>query len=190
MQKLMLAALFCVSTQAFGDEPKTPATTPAAMQAATPASPFDLAKAGPWTRKPTDEKKLKKELEAFFKEEDALATRGDREAMLARIDFPVFMVTDDQKGTAETRSYTREQYLATMKPFYDNMPKDVKYTHKPTFTVLSDSLADVTDEFTMTTGKQKLAGRNQSLVIKVDGQWKWKVMTEAGWGGVGEQANR
>ena len=185
MQKLMLAALFFVSTLAFGDEPKQAAPQPAAM-----AKPFDMSKMGPWTRKPTDEKKLKKELEAFFKEEDELATKGDQEAMLARIDFPVFMVTDDQKGTTESRSYTREKYVETMKPFYDSMPKDVKYTHKPTFTVLSDSLADLTDDFTMTTGKQKLAGRNQSLLIKVDGQWKWKVMTEAGWGGTGEQANR
>ena len=42
----------------------------------------------------------------------------------------------------------------------------------------------MTDDFTMTMGKQKLAGRSASLVIKRDGQWKWKSMTEAGWGGM------
>ena len=36
----------------------------------------------------------------------------------------------------------------------------------------------------MTTGKQKLGARNMGLLVKVDGQWKWKAMAEAGWGGM------
>ena len=57
-------------------------------------------------------------------------------------------------------------------------------THKPTITVLSDSLANVVDDFTMTMGKQKITGKNASLLVKRDGQWKWKSMVEAGYGGM------
>ena len=56
-----------------------------------------------------------------------------------------------------------------------------------TITVLSDSLANVTDEFVMSTGKQKFAGRNTALLVKRNGEWKWKSMAEAGWAGMGEQ---
>ncbi len=55
-------------------------------------------------------------------------------------------------------------------------------THKPTITVLSDSLATFTDDFTLTTGGKKYNGRNGGLLVKRDGQWKWKTMYEAGWG--------
>jgi hypothetical protein len=42
----------------------------------------------------------------------------------------------------------------------------------------------VTDDFSMTMGKDKLSGRSASLLIKKGGQWKWKMMSEAGWGGM------
>ena len=34
-------------------------------------------------------------------------------------------------------------------------------------------------------GKQKLSGRNSSMLVKIGGAWKWKMMAEAGWGGMG-----
>jgi hypothetical protein len=69
-----------------------------------------------------------------------------------------------------------------MKSFWDSMPKDMKVTHKPQITVLSDSLVNVTDDFRMTMGGKTMSGRNQALLVKRDGAWKWKTMTEAGWG--------
>ncbi|MFL5344692.1 MAG: nuclear transport factor 2 family protein [Hyalangium sp.] len=163
-----------------------------AKSAATPAAPaqgnamqgMDMSKMGPEARKPTNEKQTKKEIEDFFKKQEEAMQKGDMEAATAAVDFPIYMATDDMKGTPETKEYNREQYIAMMKPFHDSMPKDTKVTHKPTITVLSDSLANVTDEFTMTMGKQKMSGRNAGLLVKRDGQWKWKSMVEAGWGGM------
>jgi hypothetical protein len=156
---------------------------------AAPAGGMDMSKMGPFVRKPTNEKATKKEVEAFFKEEEALAAKGDLEAVTARIDFPVYMVTDDVKGVPEASATSKEEYIAMMKPFYENMPKDMKTTHKPNITVLSDSLVVVVDDFTMTMGKTKMSGRNSSLLIKRDGQWKWKSMVEAGWGGMAPPAS-
>jgi hypothetical protein len=158
-------------------------------KAATPAAPaqggaMDMSKMGPAARKPTNEKQTKKEIEAFFKQQEEAMKKGDMEAGFAAIDFPVYMATDDMKGTPEAVLWNREQYVQMMKPMMENMPKDMKMTHKPTITVLSDSLAAVVDDFTMTMGKQKITGKNAGLLVKRDGQWKWKMMVEAGWGGM------
>lgn len=161
------------------DKAQQPATPPA-------AGAMDMSKMGPGARKPTNEAKTKKEISDFFKKQEELHKKGDMEGMLSAIDFPVFMLTDDLKGVPESKLYSREEYTAMMKPMFENMPKDMKLTHKPTPVVLSDSLVSVTDDFTMTMGKQKVSGRNAGLLVKVDGQWKWKAMVEAGWGGMHE----
>jgi hypothetical protein len=68
------------------------------------------------------------------------------------------------------------------KSMFEQMPADTQMTHKPTITVLSDSLATFTDDFTITMGGKKQSGRNAGLVVKRDGKWKWKAFYEAGWG--------
>ena len=178
MKRSLLAALaLCaLATPALAQEKKD--TPPAGASAAAP----DMSKMGPWSRKPTNEARTKKDVDAFFKEEDALMKKRDFDGMLARMDFPVYMLTDDSKGVPMAKLYTREEYVKEMKGFWDNMPKDMKVTHKPTVTVLSDSLVSVTDDFNMQMGGKKMSGRNQAFLVKRDGQWKWKQMAEAGWG--------
>jgi hypothetical protein len=158
---------------------------PAAAPAQGPA--MDMTKVGPMARKPTNESQTKKEVQDFFKKQDENHKKGDLEAILAAVDFPIFMATDDLKGVPMAKEYSREEYAAMMKPFYEHMPKDVKITHKSMITVLSDSLVNVTDDYTTTMGKQKITGRSAGLLVKHDGQWKWKSMVEAGWGGMSPQ---
>jgi hypothetical protein len=143
---------------------------------------MDMSKMGPWTRKPTNEAKTRKEIEAFFKEEEAIMKRRDFDAGLARVDFPIFMATDDSKGVPKAETYDRQKYAEMMKPMFDQMPADMQMTQKTTITVLSDSLATFTCDFTMSAGKEKHSGRNGGLLVKRDGQWKWKALYEAGWG--------
>lgn len=165
-------------------KPKDQKPAAAAAGKSEQAPGMDLKAMGPGARKPTNEKQTKKEVMEFLKQQEELGKKGDMEAALAAYDFPVYMATDDLKGVPEGKAYSREEYAAMMKPFYENMPKDLKMTHKPTITVLSDSLVNVIDDFTMTQGKQKITGRNASLLVKRDGQWKWKMMVEAGYGGM------
>ncbi len=145
-------------------------------------TPMDMSKMGPWTRKPTNESKTRKEIEAFIKEEDAIMKRRDFEASLARIDFPIFMATDDSKGIPEAESYDRQKYAEMMRPMVEQMPEVTNITHKQDITVLSDSLVVFTDNYTMTVGGQKRSGRNAGLIVKEEGQWKWKAFIEPGWG--------
>lgn len=152
------------------------------QEPATPATQgsMDLSKNGPWTRKPTNERKIRQELDAFFKEEERLMKKGDFETALNHIDFPVFMATDDKQGMPIAEPWDREKYSTSMKPINEGMPKDVK--HNPTFTVLSDSMAAYVDDFTVKAGNERYTGRTSGLLVKRDGQWKWKAIFEAGWG--------
>jgi hypothetical protein len=149
---------------------------------------IDMTKMGPAARKVTDEKKTKKELEAFFKAVDEADKTGNFDAAVAAIDFPLFMATDDLKGVPESQAYSKAQYIAMMKPMMEGMPKDLVTTHKRSVTVLSDSLANVVDDWTTSLGKVKTTGKNATLVVKVGADWKLKSMVEAGWGDVPEPA--
>lgn len=145
----------------------------------------DMTKMGPMARKPTNEAATKKEVDAFVKAEDALIKSKNFDGLLGRVDFPVYMVTDSTAGAIESELNTKEQYRAAMEPMWANMPADSKITHKLSVNVLSDTLASVVDDYEMTMGKQKMKARNASLLVKVGGQWKYKMMSEAGWGGMG-----
>ncbi|GMU58239.1 MAG: hypothetical protein AMXMBFR34_00020 [Myxococcaceae bacterium] len=167
--------------------PPAPAPAAPAPAAAAPAAPaMDWTKVGPGSRKPKNEGAVKKELTAFLAEEDKLFAAKNWDGLLARIDFPVTMITDDGTGKVSSRATTKEQYVAEMKPFWESAPADLKVKHKPTITVHSDSLATVVDDFQMTMGKTKVAGKSAMTLVKVDGSWKCKVMLEAGWGGMAE----
>jgi hypothetical protein len=162
--------------------PPPPAAAAPAPTAAAPAPGMDWSKMGPASRKSKNEAAVKKEIQAFIAEEDKLFAAKNWEGMLDRIDYPVMMITDDSKGVPSSRAATRDQYKAEMAPFWEHAPADMKTTHKPTVSVLSDSLAVVVDDVTMTMGKTKVSGRNTSTLVKMGGAWKVKTMAEAGWG--------
>ncbi|MBZ4422947.1 hypothetical protein [Myxococcus sp. RHSTA-1-4] len=145
-------------------------------------APMDMSKMGPWTRKPTNESKTRKEVEAFIKEEDAIMKRRDFQASLERVDFPIFMATDNSKGIPSAESYERQKYSEMMKPFFDQMPADMQVNHKLDITVLSDSMVSYTDTYTATMEGKKRNGRSAGLLVKREGQWKWKAFFEPGWG--------
>lgn len=198
MKRLTLAAAVVTSLAVFAQgapppppPPKTAAPAPAPKAAAPAPAPApaaagpDMSKMGPMARKPTAEAKTKKEIEAFIKAEDAMFAKKDWDALANRVDYPVYMITDSMNGTASSRPMDRAGYVAEMKPFWEGMPPGSATKHKLTISVLSDSLANVVDDYEMTMGKQKMKGRNAITVVRVGADWKYKTMTEAGWGDMG-----
>ncbi|MGQ0505124.1 MAG: hypothetical protein ACT4TC_07355 [Myxococcaceae bacterium] len=191
MKRSITLAAVAVATVAFAENPKDmkagsmkPATTTTTTANTAAAAPMDMSKMGPWTRKPANEGAVKKEITEFMKKEEELMKTGDFSALTARIDFPVYMATDDASGNSEAMEYSKEKYVARMKPMMDNMPKDMKTSHKANITVLSDAMVVVTDDCTTQMGKQKYQGRSASMLVKKNGNWMWKVMAEPGWGGM------
>jgi uncharacterized protein (TIGR02246 family) len=154
--------------------------------AAEPQQPGAKAHEDPmmgWVPRPVkNEAADKKEIGALFKSMEDAGRTGSLDAAAALIDFPVLMITDDSKGEAKGEPWSKEQWTKVMTPFYSKPNPDMKSTHKPTVTVLTDSLAAVTDQWTMTMGKQKASGRSAMLVVRTDGKWRVKAMVEGGWG--------
>jgi hypothetical protein len=131
--------------------------------------------------KVSNEKQDQQEIKALFQKMEQAGMKGDLEAAAALVDFPVFMVTDDSKGEASAATWDREKWTAVMKPFYAK-PMHMKVTHKPTVSLLSDSLATVVDHATFTMGGRPVTTRSSTLVVRRGGEWKIKSMVEGGWG--------
>jgi hypothetical protein len=171
----LLVAMLLVPALAFAAEEK------AAKEKAAGAAAEDPMAA--WTPpKLTNAAKDKKEIQALMQTMDAASKRGDIEAAAALVDFPVLMATDDSKGEGMAETWTREQWMEVMKPFYGKPNAEMKVTHKPTIFLLSDSLASVDDVATVKMGAKTITMRNSTLLVRRDGKWLVKAMAEPGWG--------
>lgn len=155
------------------------AAAAAAQEKAPPAAdPLGAWKPHKVAREAAD----RKEILALMKAMDAAAVNGDLEAAATLVHFPVLMATDDAKGQGSAEAWTREQWLEVMKPMYAKPMSDAKTTHNPTIFLVSDSLALVGDNWSMTMGKKKMAGRSAAMLVRVDGSWRFAAMMESGWG--------
>jgi hypothetical protein len=153
------------------------------------AAPGGDPMAGWVPRKVAREKADVQEILALCKSMQAAERKGDLEAAVALVDFPVLMVTDDAKGEAVASAWDREKWLKVMAPFYKNPQPGMHVTHRPIIFTVTDSLATVGDQWTMTmggqggaTGLKKATARSSMIVIRKGGQWRVKSMMEGGWG--------
>ncbi|MCK7482803.1 MAG: hypothetical protein M0C28_41060 [Candidatus Moduliflexus flocculans] len=130
MKKLMLVlvsiALVGLCLPALAQDPAAePAVAPAAAPA--PAAPtMDMMAVGGASRPIKQEKLVKKELAAFFKAQEAAMKKGDLEACWAGVDYPVLMISDDAKGQGSGVMMTRDEYIASMKPFMETPAQGVQ----------------------------------------------------------------
>ena len=154
--------------------------TPALAQDPPPAGGPDLSKVGPMSRPVTKEDK--KGVDATFKAMEEAWKSGSADAVADLVDFPVIMLSDDATGAPKYFIAERAQWVAMMKPFLASMPKDVKMTHKHQTHFLSDTLAVAIEETSMKMGKTKGKWKGMSVLTLRDGKWKFKEMSEAGWG--------
>jgi hypothetical protein len=155
----------------------------AAEPAATPpAGTPDMSKVGPMSRPVTKEKEDKKGVDELYKVTEEAWKKADVNALADNVDFPVIMMSDDSTGKAVHFEAKREQWIDMMKGIVSNMPKDAKMTSKHTATFLSDDLGVVVEEMSVSMGKVKGKWHAFSVVTNRDGKWKFKQMSEAGWG--------
>jgi hypothetical protein len=164
----MIATLLCVAALAV---------------AQAPAAPVDITQSGPLSRKITKEDR--EGIDALFKAADAAWKKGDMESLTALYEFPIYMATDTKDGTFQGGEWSVEQFQKIMGGFMKSDPKDVVYKEKLTPHFLSDTMASVIVETTATRGGKELGSYKSSvLVIKKNGQWRFKSGAEAGHGGL------
>lgn len=187
MKQLLAVAIFALfGTQAFAEnKPITPApaTQPAVEPGTQTMQTTEPIQMVPASRPIKQEKLIRKEIADFLKAEEELMNKRDLQGSMAHIDFPVWMATDNSTGVGSGAPLSRDDYLATMKPFYEQpQPKGMKLTFKHNVTPLTDSLASVVTDVTMLHGKKKTEYKSNALLIKKEGKWLYKMMAEGGWG--------
>ncbi|WP_242360761.1 MULTISPECIES: DUF4440 domain-containing protein [unclassified Anaeromyxobacter] len=179
-------------------EPATPAPGTPAPGAAEPSAPApsaaepapshgkDMGEAmAGWTPRkvtPAQEKQGQTQITALLKKLQQASQKGELDAAAALVDFPVLMVTDNKAGDGVGGPWNEEQWRKMMEPVYGKPMKDLKMTHAPKIFLVSDALATVDDNWTMTMGKKKTTGRSALLLVRKGGEWKIKAMIEGGWG--------
>lgn len=183
MKKLALAVLVCfISAPAFAAEQKTGAMP--MKDTKSESAKMAANEMGFMPHKATNEAQDKKDLEAMFKSMEDSMKKGDMSSGMASVDFPVLMVTDDSKGEAMTATWDKDMWTKTMSESMKKMPADMMKTmkHDRKYDFVTDSLAVVTDNQSMTMGGKKMSWKTVSLMIKKDGKWMSKAMVEGGWG--------
>jgi hypothetical protein len=144
------------------------------------AAPPDMMKMGPMSRPVTKEDK--KGIDALFKSMEDGWKRGDVNALAENVDFPVIMLSDDSAGQVKEFMASREQWITIMKPFTAKA-NEMKVSHKHTPHFLSDTLAVVISDDSVSSGPNKGAKWKSMIVAtQKDGRWKIKEMAESGWG--------
>ena len=141
----------------------------------------DITKTGPLSRKVTIEDR--QGVEALFKAADAAWKKSDMNALTALYDFPIYMGTDNAKGVFDGGEWSQERFVSIMGGMMKDQPKDVTYNEKYTPHFLSDSLAVVIINTTVTQGGKNLGShKSVATVIKKNGEWRFKSGLEAGHG--------
>ncbi|MBL9039404.1 MAG: hypothetical protein JNG84_12875 [Archangium sp.] len=181
MKNVLVSCVVALSSMAFAEAAK-PVDAKAAPKAEMKAEAAAPAAMPMWKPRMVTKAADKKAVEAMYKSSDEAMKKGDLEAMSAWVDFPVMMGTDNAAGMPSDSMFTKEMWMSTMKSSMENMPKDMKMTRKTNVHFLTDSLAWVEVDNTMTMGKEKMAWKSADYVVLKDGKWMVKMMVEGGWG--------
>ena len=166
---LLFAAVFSFGSVALAEE------TPAPAEA-----PIDLTKQGPLTRLPP-KKADTKGIDALYKGFADAHKAADVNAAAAMVDFPMFWQTDDATGAHKAEMLDKDTWVKEMASWFTTLPKETKFTMKRKIAWHSADFATVTEDNSIKMGKTKGKWTSVSTVIKKDGKWMFKTMSEAGW---------
>lgn len=126
---------------------------------------------------PTDDDQAS--IRAWFAHYDALAAAVDLEGMADQAVFPLNVVTDSATGGAADQ-WDREQFIQTMGAAMGGAGDvTLESTRHPIF--LSHHLALVVTEATMTLAGHSQPVRYADILIRIDGNWRFQTMAQAGW---------
>ncbi|QWF82360.1 DUF4440 domain-containing protein [Amycolatopsis sp. CA-230715] len=118
-------------------------------------------------------------IEAWFRRYDELAEKIDLDGMADLAYFPLNLVTDGDERGAFAGQWTRQQYLEGMKAAMGSGEVSMDSTRTPVF--LTDSLAVVITDATMTWDGQTQTVSYADVLVKTDGRWLFQTMIQGGW---------
>ena len=136
---------------------------------------------GPLSRTVTHEDR--EGIEALFTAAADLWRTDDMQALVTLYDLPIYVGTDNAAGAYQAAECGAEQLRAILTATIESERKDVSRTERRTPHFLSDSLAMVLVETSMTRNGDTLGSYTSAiLVIKKGRLWRFKSGIEAGHG--------
>jgi hypothetical protein len=107
----------------------------------------------------------------------------DLGALTTLYDFPIYVGTDDSRGAYQGAEWDADQFRAAMTAMMKVDPKELSRRQRRTPHFLSDSIAMVLVETSLTADGKKLGSYPSAiLVIKNGAGWRFKSGVEAGHG--------
>jgi SnoaL-like domain len=122
------------------------------------------------------------DLLAWFAEYDALAARGDVEAMADTALFPITVITNDSDGNGVTQVWDRAAFVQAMTAAMEGELADLKMENRRRPTFLNRDIAVVVTDSTVTAGGRIQHLRYADVMVKSEGSWRFTSMIQAGWG--------
>lgn len=121
-------------------------------------------------------------IDAWFARYDHLSKAGDVEGMADMAAFPLQVVTDDSEGNGYAESWTRDRFVETMAEAMRGTPDNMQMDAVRTPFLLTESLAVVITDATVTIGGDVQTMRYADILVKHDGEWRFQTMAQGGWG--------
>ncbi|WP_082860369.1 hypothetical protein [Alloactinosynnema sp. L-07] len=129
-------------------------------------------------------------LRDWFTTYDALAAKGAVEEMADLAVFPMNLATDVSGGHAAVTQWNREQYVAAMAEVMGGGTAELEMTSERTPHFLTENLAVVVSEATMTVGGEVQRMTYADLMVRTADGWAFQSMIQGGWGADWPQAKR
>jgi hypothetical protein len=124
-----------------------------------------------------------KSLMDWFAAYDASAEKNDVEAMSDKALFPITVITNDSHGNCITQEWDRTTFVQSMgMAMAGTNPAEIKMENHREPVFLNKDLAVVITNSTVTIGDQVQHLRYADVIVKMNGEWKFKSMIQAGWG--------
>lgn len=124
-----------------------------------------------------------KELSEWFAKYESHVLKNELDNMADMAVFPLVVITDDPKGNCVSQAWdttTFKQAMDLNAQGVDLSTVKIENERNPIF--LSQNLAVViTDTVTTIAGKPEQS-RYADIMVKADGQWKYKSMIQSNWG--------
>src|SRR5262249_22387966 len=136
---------------------------------------------GPLSRKVTHEDR--QGIEALFNAAADAWRKEDTEALMTLYDLPIYLGTDDATGAYQAAECGGERLRTILTALMRAERKDVSRAERRTPHFLSNSMAMVLVETSVTHNGDALGSYTSAiLVIKKDGLWRFKSGVQAGHG--------
>ncbi|MDP4534742.1 nuclear transport factor 2 family protein [Alkalimonas collagenimarina] len=127
-------------------------------------------------------KEQQQEIYDWFAKYDELTKAFKFEAMADRGLFPMYVITDDSTGNGVTRTWSRNDFITSMKSAMENTPEDIEYNMTRTPYMINANVAIVLTEWRPQKDSDEGALKYADVLLKENGDWRFQTMIQGGWG--------